>query len=170
MSVTVIILIATATTTALIAGLFYAGSFSVTPGLRNVPDTSYILFMQSTNKAILNPIFFISFLGTALLLPVSTFLYYNKHSPYPFRFLLIATCLYLIGVIGVTALGNIPLNNALANFNLQSATPEAIALQRAGFEKRWNLLNNIRTFFSTITLILVIIACVWHQEAPAVRQ
>ncbi len=64
-----IILVFTATTTALIAGLFYAWSCSVTLGLARLPDTVYIAFMQATNKAILNPVFFISFIGTAILLP-----------------------------------------------------------------------------------------------------
>jgi uncharacterized membrane protein len=76
-----------------------------------------------------------------------------------FWFLLAATIVYLIGAFGVTMLGNIPLNQALDAFNLQSASEEAIAMQRAKFESRWNNLNMIRTIASTIAVILVILAC-----------
>ena len=151
-----IILLITATTTALIAGLFYTYTCSVNPGLTRLPDSGYLAAMQSINKAILNPLFFASFLGTLLLLPLSTYLHYRQPG---FSILLIATLVYVIGVIGVTAFGNIPLNDALAGFNLKSASIEEIARQRTKFEKPWNKLNTIRTVVSLISLILVLIAC-----------
>lgn len=154
-----IILVFTATATALIAGLFYAWSSSVTLGLARLPDTLYITFMQTTNKAILNPVFFASFLGTAILLPISTFLHYDPIISHRFIFLLVATLVYFVGGLGVTIFGNIPLNEALADFNLQSASNETIAAQRAKFEGRWNKLNTIRTISSTLSILLVIIAC-----------
>jgi uncharacterized membrane protein len=160
-----IILVLTATTTALIAGLFYAWSCSVTLGLARLPDTIYLAFMQTTNKAILNPVFFISFMGTAILLPVSTFLHYDSTIPHRFLFLLTATLIYLIGGLGVTMFGNVPLNEALDAFNLQSASQEAIAAQRAKFEGRWNNLNTIRTISSTLSIILVIIACLSSHKS-----
>ena len=160
-----VILVLTATTTALIAGLFYAWSCSVTLGLARLPDTVYIAFMQTTNKAILNPVFFISFLGTALLLPLSTFLHYGPATSHRFSFLLAATLLYFIGVLGVTIFGNIPLNNALADFNLNSASAGAMAAQRAKFEGRWNNLNIIRTIASVLSVMLVIIACLASHKS-----
>jgi len=160
-----ITLVLTATTTALIAGLFYAWSCSVTLGLARLPDTVYITFMQATNKAILNPVFFISFMGTAILLPVCTFLHYDPTISHRFVFLLAATLIYFIGGLGVTIFGNIPLNEALADFNLQSASEEAIAAQRAKFEGRWNNLNTIRTISSALSIILVIIACLSSHKS-----
>jgi len=53
-----ITLVITTTTTSLIAGLFYAYSCSVNPGLRRLADKEYLTAMQSINKAILNPVFF----------------------------------------------------------------------------------------------------------------
>jgi uncharacterized membrane protein len=157
-----IILIITATTTALIAGLFYAWSCSVTLGLARLSDYEYIVAMQSMNRAILNPVFFMTFIGTVLLLPLSTYLHYG----YPIRFwlLLAATIIYIVGVFGVTMVGNVPLNEALDAFNLQSASTEQMATLRAKFESPWNNLNTIRTIASTITIILVIIACVAHSN------
>ena len=154
-----ILLVITATTTGLIAGLFYTWSCSVNLGLARLPDATYIAVMQAINKAILNPVFFISFLGTAILLPVSTFFHYDQPSSHRFLLLLAATLTYCIGGLGVTIFGNVPLNNTLAAFNLQSASEEAIVAQRVKFEGRWNNLNIIRTLTSTASLVLVIIAC-----------
>lgn len=76
-----------------------------------------------------------------------------------FWFLLAATVIYLIGTFGVTVFGNIPLNNRLDRFNLESASEEETTLQRANFETRWNNLNTIRTVSSTLAVILVVIGC-----------
>ena len=105
MTVSNIILLLTTTCTALMAGLFYSYSCSVVPGLKLLTDTEYIASMQSINKAIQNPIFFISFFGTLLLLPISTYLNYFQPTHLLFWLLLTATTLYLIGVFGLTVFG-----------------------------------------------------------------
>ena len=61
--------------------------------------------------------------------------------------------------MGVMMAGNVPLNDALDKFDLQNASAEAIARARGRFEKRWNNLNAIRTVASTLSVILVIMAC-----------
>jgi uncharacterized membrane protein len=152
-----IILVITATLTALMAGLFYAWSCSVMLGFARLKDREFIAAMQATNRAILNPVFFAAFLGAPVLLPISTFLSYGQ-SP-RFAFLLAATGIYLTGTFGVTMFGNVPLNNTLERFNAEAATDEEIAQQRANFERRWNNLNTIRSVSSTLALILVVIAC-----------
>src|SRR5688500_13358466 len=116
MAFSTIVLIVTATTTGLIAGLFYAYSCSVNLGLGRLPDGAYLAAMQSINKAILNPVFFATFIGTFLLLPVCTYLHY-KPSSTKFIILLIATTLYVAGVFGVTMFGNVPLNGSLARID-----------------------------------------------------
>jgi uncharacterized membrane protein len=158
-TLTNIILVITATTTALMAGLFYAFSCSVNLGLARLSNAEYISAMQSTNRAIQNPIFFAAFFGTPILLPISTFLHYEQPLPARFWFLLAATIIYLIGTFGVTILGNVPLNNTLDRFNLQAASEAEITVQRTNFERRWNNLNTIRTVSSTLAMTLVIIAC-----------
>lgn len=154
-----IMLLVTAVTTALIGGLFYAWSCSVTPGLAQVDDAGFITAFQAMNRAIQNPLFFACFMGTALLLPLSTFFQYRHGAMVPFRLLLAASVVYLVGVIGVTAAGNVPMNNALDAFNLKTASAQDIAAQRARFEGPWNRLNNIRTFASVVTIVLVVLAC-----------
>lgn len=158
---TTIFLIVTAVLTALIAGLFYAYSCSVVLGLGKLSDTEYLKAMQSINREILNPVFFISFMGTAVLLPISTFLY-RTQSPV-FILLLLATLVYLIGVFGVTIVGNVPLNDQLDKFDIVNSTKEGIKQMRDNFENRWNFLNNVRTAFSVISILLVVCACIWNK-------
>lgn len=146
--------------TALIAGLFYSYSCSVNAGLGKLPDAAYLAAMQSINREILNPLFFMSFMGTLFLLPLATWLQFSNPVSTRFYFMLAATLVYAIGTFGVTILGNVPLNNALDGFQLQSASPGLLHQQRELFEKPWNRLHSIRTIANAIALILVLVACI----------
>ncbi|MVM34851.1 DUF1772 domain-containing protein [Spirosoma sp. HMF4905] len=154
-----IILTCATLTTALVAGLLYGYFCSVNPGLNRLSDTAYLSAMQSINRAIQNPIFFASFMGTLILLPISTWLHYSQPVSLRFYLLLGATILYVAGVFGVTVIGNIPLNEGLEAFNLQGASAEEIATQRARFEMPWNNWHTVRTIASMLALVLVIMAC-----------
>jgi uncharacterized membrane protein len=160
MQLNIIILLLATLTTGLIAGLFYTWSFSVTRGLSRLSDSKYIEAFQSLNKAILNFAFALIFWGAPLSLILATILHYQQPSSGIFWHLLIAALIYLIGCITVTFAGNIPLNNLLEKFNLESSSLEEIKLMRARFEDRWNRLNMIRTVSSSIAFILLLIACI----------
>jgi len=154
-----ILLAITTFTTALMAGLFYAYSCSVNPGLGRLPDAMYLSAMQSINRAILNPVFFAGFMGALILLPVCTWLHYGTPLSVRFWCLLAATVVYIIGVFGVTVAGNIPLNQALDAFKINPTDIETLARQRAAFEAKWNSFNTIRTVAAIVTVMLTIIAC-----------
>lgn len=162
MKMTTVLLIITAVLAALIAGLFYAYSCSVVLGLGKLSDAEYLRAMQNINREILNPVFFLSFMGTAIFLPVSTF-FLRGEQPV-FILLLLATLAYLIGVFGVTVVGNVPMNDQLEQFDILGSTVEAIKQMRDNFESRWNFLNNLRTAFSVITITLTVCACIWYKE------
>lgn len=165
-----ITLLATALTTALIAGLFYAWSCSVIPGVGKLSDASYLAALQSMNREILNPVFFMSFMGTLLLLPLSTWLQYNPAAPMRFYLLLGATLLYGIGTFGVTIFGNVPLNNMLDGFHIQSVSAEELSRQRTLFEEPWNRLHGIRTIVNVLALVLVLIALMVNNNPIASTQ
>jgi len=154
-----IILIVTTLSAGLMAGLFYAWSISVTPGLAKVSDENYLHAFQSMNRAILNPTFFIFFMGLVILLPLLSYLHYQSPVSEAFWYILTATILYLAGIMAVTILGNVPLNNTLEVLKIESMSPEQMAAFRNGFEDKWNNLNMIRTICSSFAFILLIIAC-----------
>jgi len=142
---------------ALIAGLFYSYSCSVNGGLAKLNDSEYIKAMQAINVAILNPVFFVSFIGTLLFLPASTWFAYQNGNTQAFYYFLSASILYLIGVFGVTAFGNVPLNDDLAKLDVVNATKAEITNARAAFEAPWNKLNLIRTIASIIVLAVALV-------------
>ncbi len=142
--------------TGLVAGLMYAYSCSINPGLGRLTDHEYLTAMQSINRAILNPLFFMTFMGTLVLLPVSAWLSYDTSR---FGYFLAATIVYAIGVFGVTIAGNVPLNEALDKFNIGTASPEQLSAQRSLFEQKWNMFHAIRTVANVLSALLAILGC-----------
>ncbi|MDQ6845152.1 MAG: DUF1772 domain-containing protein [Bacteroidota bacterium] len=154
-----LILLITATLTGLSSGLLYAYSCSVNLGLGRLPDREYLDAMQSINKEILNPLFFIGFFGALVILPVSCFFNYSRPVSSRFIFLVIASLLYAIGVFGVTIFGNVPLNDTLAKANLPASSAEEISTLRINFEGPWNKLHTARTIASVISFVFAVLAC-----------
>jgi uncharacterized membrane protein len=155
------LLVITTTITGLMAGLFYAWSVSVTNGIGRLGDKEFLASFQAMNRAIINPLFMVCFLGAAVLLPVTAYVNYDQPR---FLYILGAAVFYLVGIIGVTFIGNIPLNVALDKFNIAASTPEQMAAFRAQFENKWNMLNHIRSVAGTIALALAIIACITKDK------
>lgn len=144
--------------TGLLAGLFYGYDCSVIKGLSNVDDQSYLSAFQQINKAIQNPYFFISFIGTIIVLPGSAWLYFKTGMTNSFYYTLAAAIIYFGGVIVITAAANIPLNNALDRFNISNGTAEDLQNMRNKFESAWNKWHHIRTYASILTFLLAILA------------
>jgi uncharacterized membrane protein len=132
--------------TALMAGLFFAFSVSVMRALASRPAAEGIAAMQAINRAILNPVFLVVFIGTALA-SVATLFSGNA-------WLLAGGALYLAGAFGVTALFNVPRNNALARAS--AGDPESARLW-ADYLATWTAWNHVRTAASLAALALLII-------------
>jgi len=163
------ILLITTVIMGLTAGIFYCWSVSVTKGLALLSDKEYITTFQQLNRAIQNPLFFICFMGTFFLLPLSTWLQYQKPLPVSFWFLLAASIIYFVGVMGVTMGASVPMNNELDVFNTETATIADISAKRIGFEARWNFLNDIRTISCIICLTLTVLACITGNNSKEIR-
>lgn len=142
--------------TALITGLFYSWSVSASPGLHRLNDESYLQSMQHVNRAILNPAFFASFMGTVIMMPVCTFVVYRQGSATAFWLMLAAALLYIIGTFGITVVKNVPLNNMLDQLNIQGATAAELRGFRMQFEMPWNKWNVVRTVAGMMSLMSAI--------------
>ncbi len=138
------------------AGLFYAWSVSVIPGTRKVMDASYLETMQKINRAILNPGFFVIFFISLLSILVTTILHFP--SKLTFQLLLISTVIYGLGTIGVTMMGNVPLNNQLDILDLQKMSNVQLGDFRIHYELKWNRLHTIRTLCAVLSFTLCIAA------------
>ena len=162
------ILLITTIVLGLTAGVFYCWSVSVTRGLAPLPDKEYITFFQSLNREIQNPLFFLCFFGTMFLLPISTWQSYGQTVPLRFWLLLGASAIYIIGVVAITMVGNVPMNESMDAFNTASATAKEIADKRISHEAPWNFLNNIRTICCVICLALTVLACMIQEDAKVI--
>ena len=70
------------------------------------------------------------------------------------------TFLKLIGTIGVTFFGNVPLNNTLDAVRLNKISVDDLKLTRSAFESSWNNLNLVRTLSSIVALLLFLVAAI----------
>jgi uncharacterized membrane protein len=157
-----IILVLAGTLTALIIGLYFGYSVSVNGGLHRLNDSEYVRAMQSIKAVIQNPLFFASFIGPVVLLPLAAFLHTNTNTnPMQFALLLASSVVYIAGSFGITIAGNVPLNERLAKFDASKSSGNEIAQARPGFEKRWNRLHTIRTIASIAATVLIFVACLY---------
>lgn len=142
--------------TGLSAGLFYAWQVSVIPGTKLTQDSTYIETMQKINRAIINPPFMLIFLGSLLIQILSVILYWNTEMS--LWLIISATLVYGAGTVMVTGLGNVPLNDALDELQLNDLSKEEISKERHDYEVPWNRLHLIRTVFAVVSFMLLLIA------------
>lgn len=144
--------------TGLSAGLFYAWAVSVIPGTKRMADQSYLEAMQHINRAILNPGFFAIFFGAFLLMLWSSYLEFRTDVGPSFYYTLAALIVYVVGTIAVTSAGNVPLNEALDLIELNKLGAAELKITRQAYEVKWNRLHNVRTLFSVISFVLLLLA------------
>lgn len=159
MDLNTILFLATTILSGLIAGLLYSFACAIIPGLGTLANKEYIKAVQAINESIQNPSFFMSFIGTLILLPVCSYITYTQSgTSLKFMILILSTLIYIIGVAGVTILGNVPLNNYLHSTTITDVPLAELQSIRAKFEMRWNALHNIRTVASIFSFALLLIA------------
>jgi len=141
---------------ALSVGFFFAWSVSVILGTKKVGDLTYLETMQSINKEILNPVFFIVFFGSLITLILNAAL--QNNNKLMFWLLLTSAIIYLIGTFGVTAFGNVPLNNELDALDIKALNINELKNFRDYYESNWNQYHNIRTLSNMISFILLLIS------------
>jgi len=73
--------------------------------------------------------------------------------------IMLAAGLYLVGVFGVTAVFNVPLNNRLDGMEFASAA--ASDFWNTRYLPDWTFWNSVRTFASIAAASLYLVAIVW---------
>ncbi|MFK7861556.1 MAG: DUF1772 domain-containing protein [Granulosicoccus sp.] len=139
---------------ALIGGIFFAFSNFVMKALQRVPSREGMLAMQAINVTVLNRGFLGVFMGTALICLILALIsiadWETTRSPY----LLGGAIAYIGGTWLVTVLGNVPLNNKLAE--VEREKPESLDVW-THYLDRWTKLNSQRAgaamFASTLFFI-----------------
>ena len=126
----------------LISGLFFTFSSFVMTALHRLPSATGISAMQSINVAVLNPLFFAAFFGTAVLCILLVLAGLIRWPESDAIYLITGALLYLAGTILVTMVCNVPLNNKLARVRPESAKGASLWKQ---YLAAWTAWNHVRT-------------------------
>lgn len=154
---------ASALSCGLVAGIFFAFSAFAMKALARLPPAQGIAAMQSINVAVINPLFLVLLLGTAvacLLLAVSSLLRWREPGAV---FLLVGSLLYLVGTILVTGVFNVPRNDALAAVDPASADGTRLW---ADYVTSWTAWNHVRTAAALLAAASLTIA-LGHQAVQS---
>jgi uncharacterized membrane protein len=120
------------------AGVLFAFSSFVMGGLGRLQAARGIEAMKSINVVAVTPVFMTALFGTAAACAVlalwGLFTLDEDYGVY----LLIGSCLYLFGVIGVTMAYNVPRNNALAETDPDAAEGASYWSRYLAEWTRWN--------------------------------
>jgi uncharacterized membrane protein len=129
---------------ATMAGVFFAFSNSVMPGLDAVAPDEAAGAMRSVNRKILNPAFLAAFTLAPVASLIAGVLLLTMNGTAAAVCFLAATVVYVLGTVLPTAVVNVPLNNAL----------ESPGLDWPAYSPRWTRWNHLRTGASTAALLL----------------
>ena len=151
--------------TGLMAGLWYGWSVSVIPGTRRVDDVNYIHTMQQINRAIINPGFIVPFVGIPLLVVAAAVLQFRAGDVRRGWLLVGSAAAYLVGVLGVTAGRNVPLNDSLDSLDLDGSDSDAVRIRREAYEAPWNRWHYVRTGANLVSFVLASTAALVSAES-----
>lgn len=126
----------------LMAGLFFVFSVFMMTALARLGAPQGIAAMQSVNVAIIHPLFLVVFMGTAILSLWAAGAAIWNWSTEGSGWLLAGSLLYLVGILVVTMIFNVPLNDALAA--VDPASGEGAALWERYLDV-WVKWNHVRT-------------------------
>lgn len=153
-----IVLVAAGVTAGLHAGLLYDFSVDIVPSMRKLKPKAHIEMFHAIDKTITNPVFFISFFGPMIFIPLAAFLL--RDTP-QFSWLVAAALVQIIGCNGVTMAVHLPLNAELAKVDtdkISDSEAEKIRQDFQGPGSKWNRWHTIRTLAGTTATALLFIA------------
>jgi uncharacterized membrane protein len=143
----------------LMAGLFFAFSAAVMGALAQQPQGAGMATMQTLNVVVFNPWFGTAFTGTpaaCVLVMVFSLLHWRDPGA---SYLLAGGALYLLGTLWVTAVFNVPRNDALAA--VEPTAPDAAVLWTS-YLSEWTAWNHVRATAAFAAATSFIIALIRH--------
>lgn len=137
-----------------VGGILFAFSNFAMRALASLPPSEGMRAMQRINETILNPLFFGLFFGTALAsagsVVAGAIVFAREDGRVAGAAAITAGLAYGVGVFAVTALRNVPLNDALARTD--PAAAEAPAAW-AAYREPWLRWNHVRSLASLACLL-----------------
>ena len=151
------VVFASAIGAALVSGIFYAFSTFVMGALGRLEPRQGIAAMPSINIVVINPLFFLAFFGTGALCAATIIAALVPGTGVPLAPAVAGGVLYLVGCLGVTIAGNVPLNDRLAEVQPDDAGAESLWRM---YLVRWTRWNHVRTAASLAASAFLLVAAV----------
>ncbi|WP_333767557.1 anthrone oxygenase family protein [Streptomyces sp. IBSBF 2435] len=142
-----LVLLAATLTTGLMAGLYFAFSVAVMPGLAKAGDRTLIETMQRVNAAILNGWFALAFGGALVLGVLAAVMHRGGEGRSALPWIIAGVVLYTASLV-ITMGFSVPLNDRLADAGAPGRLHDPAAV-RARFESTWVHWNIARTLVTT---------------------
>jgi uncharacterized membrane protein len=138
----------------LIAGVYFAFSTFIMASFVRIAPGAGIAAMNAINLDIVRSVFMPLFFGTTLAAAILAGLALFRGSGPGSMAVLAGGVIYVIGMLGVTLIFNVPLNDALAAADPSSA--EGASLW-ARYVRDWTFWNHVRLIASIVASVLFII-------------
>lgn len=139
----------------LAAGVFFAFSAFVMPALDRLPAAQATAAMQSINRLAVTPLLMTALVGTALACLAAGAWAVTAWGDPRAPWIVAGALVYLVGVIGVTGGGNVPLNDTLATVH---AHAPGVADDWRAFIDPWTVWNHVRTVAGLVAAGLLVVA------------
>lgn len=138
----------------LLSGVFLAFSSFIMAALNQIQPVQGITAMQAINVTVLNPLFMSLFIGTALVSLVSMAYAFFTSDPALTSLNLSGCLFYGFGGFGITAIGNVPLNERLAKMDPQEGDTQLFWQTYVVNWTRWNHIRALAMLLASVCWIL----------------
>ena len=154
MSAFTALVVAGAVATGLAGGVLFAFSTFVMGGLRRLPAADGAAAMVAINRDALRPPLML-LLAASVLVPAAAAVVGLVGGTPGAGWALAGAVVALVGILGVTAVGNVPLNERL---DAAAARPADLAAAWTTFFPRWLAWNHVRTVAGAAASALLVLA------------
>jgi uncharacterized membrane protein len=146
-------LVAATLTMGLITGAFYLYAVAIMPGLARTGDRTFVGAFQAIDRAIINPLFMLSFVGALIFTGLAALLHLTEDA---LPLLLVAFALYLV-VFVATIRVNVPLNDGIKAAGDPDEIEDLAGVRQRFNEAKWVRWNTFRTVLSLLAFGLLAI-------------
>ena len=147
MNLKVAALLAATLTTGLVAGVFDLYAHTIMRGLGETDDRTFVGAFQAIDRAIINPLFMLTFLGALVFTGAAALLQLRAGRPV-LPWVTVAFALYLVTFV-ITLAINVPLNDAIRAAGDPDRIADLAAVRADFHEARWRAWNVVRAVLST---------------------
>ena len=167
----VVSLVGATATTGLAAGVFGLYAHTIMRGLGKTDDRTFVGAFQAIDRAIINPVWMLTFFGALLLTGLAAVLYLREDDGGALPWVFAALVLYAL-VVAITMAVHVPLNDDIKAAG-DPARIDVDAVRAAFHETRWVAWNVVRVLASTTAFGCLMWALVLHgrgtSDASAAR-